>query len=337
MPLQFNIETLRELVATPKNAIIVTHTNPDGDAIGSSLGLYHFLLNRGFEVSLIAPTDYASYLHFLPQDDHVLIYPANPKAAIQRANEAQLLFCLDFNTYSRLEGLGKILSALQIPKILIDHHLEPEQFDYYVWNTQASSTAELVHFFIDQIGASAEITPDIATCLYTGLASDTGRFMHSLSANVFACAAQLHAANANVQMVNNQLFNSYSLDRLQLWGHSIAQRMVVLPEYQTAYIYLTKADFEQFNHQIGDTDGIVNLPLQVSNIRFAALFRDEKEKVKISFRSKGNFSVNDFARLHFNGGGHFNAAGGSSVLNLQESIDKFLQVLPLYKKSLNAE
>lgn len=334
------IEQVRQLLLDlPQRVVITTHTNPDADALGSSLGLYHYLRRLGHQVTVITPNQFPSYLAFLPDSKDIVVYEQHNGLAKQLIADADIIFALDYNALSRVKDMRKdIMENTRAVKLMIDHHLQPEDFTQYTLSViQASSTAELIFDFIRMIDHQAIIHQDMATCLYAGIIADTGRFKFSLSPKVFQTASSLLECQIDTEYINNQIFDCFSEDRLRLFGFSLLERMNVLNEYNTAYIYLSKKDMGQFNYQIGDIEGLVNYPLSIAHVRFAVLFKEDDYMIKLSLRSKGNFSVNEFARNHFEGGGHKNAAGGSCRLPLFKSIARFEDLLAQYQSELTDE
>jgi len=330
------LDEVKALLSSPKNIVITTHRKPDGDAMGSSLGLCHYLAKGGHNVKVVTPTDYASFLHWLPGNDDVIDYQANKEEGDKAVDEADLVFCLDFNAIGRIEVLGEKILSSNATILMIDHHTFPEDFAKYMYSeVSASSTCEMVYKFIDALGEASLVDKEIATCLYTGLITDTGRFKHSLTQDVFDVAGNLVAKGANFERVNSEVFDSYRESRLRFFGYSIYEKMVVLPEFNAAYIAITHAEILKYKIVTGDTEGLVNYPLSIKSVNLAALIIDRGAMVKLSLRSKGDFPTNHMANKYFSGGGHLNASGGASDVDLQGTIDKFLQILPEYKDRLN--
>ncbi len=327
----------KALLKKSENIVIVTHFNPDGDAMGSSLALYNYLVKTGKNVSVITPNDYPDFLQWLPGNKKVLEYSNHPKKATSLIAKCDLIFTLDFNNYSRLEGLGDLLKDSAAAKILIDHHQQPDNYATLMYHdVKACSTCELVYEFIVGLGGKNMIDRDIAACLYTGIMTDTGSFrFDSVTPTTHHILAHLLETGIVPSDIHSAIYDTYSESRVRLLGYCLTEKMVVLPEYQTAYISLSEEELNRFQHKKGDTEGIVNYPFSIKGIRFCAFFSEGEGKVKISFRSKGKFDVNQFARKHFNGGGHINAAGGrGNVNNLDTTIKEFLALLPEYKKEI---
>jgi len=327
----------KALLKKSENIVIVTHFNPDGDAMGSSLALYNYLVKTGKQVSVITPNDYPDFLQWLPGNKKVTEYSNKPKKAASLIAKCDLIFTLDFNNYSRLEGLGDLLKDSAAAKILIDHHQQPDNYATLMYHdVKACSTCELVYEFIVGLGGKNMIDREIAACLYTGIMTDTGSFrFDSVTPVTHHILAHLLETGIVPSDIHSAIYDTYSESRVRLLGYCLTEKMVVLPEYQTAYISLSEEELNRFQHKKGDTEGIVNYPFSIKGIRFCAFFSEGEGKIKISFRSKGKFDVNQFARKHFNGGGHINAAGGrGNVNNLAATIKEFLALLPEYKKEI---
>ncbi|PZX65337.1 phosphoesterase RecJ-like protein [Salegentibacter mishustinae] len=318
-----------------RNIVIVPHKGPDGDAIGSSLGLMHFLKNKGHNVDVIAPNEYPRFLKWLPGNDQVMIYEKDKTKADELINDADIVFALDFNHLNRSGDMQEVLTASQAVFIMIDHHREPSDFANYTYSdAEMSSTCEMVYHFIDKLRAVEKITPEIATCLYSGIMTDTGSFRFSAtSAETHRVIAQLIDKGAVNHEIHNNIFDTFNENRLQLLGTAL-QNLRVLPEYKTAYITLSQEELDKHNFQKGDTEGFVNYGLAIEDVIFALIFIENKQEgiIKISFRSKGDFNVNEFARAHFEGGGHNNAAGGKSELSIEDTVAKLNSILPDYKE-----
>ena len=330
------IAELKKILSKPKRIVITTHKNPDGDAMGSSLGLYHYLIQKGHAVTVVTPTPYPKFLYWLPGNNTVLVYPENKTKARRLAKEADIIFCLDFNTLERLDEFMPVIKNTSAIKVLIDHHLEPDTFpNYSLSKIKASSTCELVYDFISLLKDKALLNKDIAECLYTGIMTVTGSFKFSCtSPHTHLVAAHLMKLGINHTVIHNNILDSNSLDRLRLLGYSISQKLKILPEFHTAYIALTKEELQQYHYKTGDTEGFVNYALSVDGIKVAGLFTEKDNMIKISLRSTGNFSVNDICRKYFKGGGHQNAAGGMSKLLLNDTLQQFESVLPEYAENI---
>ena len=329
------IEEVKKLLSTRKNIVIVTHKNPDGDAMGSSLGLYNYLIRKNHNVKVITPNGYPTFLHWLPGNDKVIEYTENPEAAQARIKKADVIFCLDFNTIKRIADVGDHVKKSKATKIMIDHHPQPEKFpDYLLHSKKSSSTAQLVFDFIEMMGDKKLINRKSANCLYTGIMTDTLNFrIGTTSAHTHRVTSELIDAGAQNSLAYANVFDANSEDRIRMLGYSL-QKMKVFKEFHAAFIALSASELKKFNFQKGDTEGLVNYPLSIEGIHFSALFTETKGEIRISFRSKGNFDANKFARKNFNGGGHTNAAGGESHSTLDAAVLKFVNLLPEYKDEL---
>ncbi|MCL6219993.1 DHH family phosphoesterase [Zunongwangia pacifica] len=335
---QYILEITAEL-SKSNNIVIVPHKGPDGDAMGSTLALMHFLKNKGHNANVIAPNEYPNFLKWLPGNDEVIIYEENKKQADDIIEKAEIIFTLDFNDLSRCGDMQQALEASEATFIMIDHHQEPADYaDYTYSDTSMSSTCEMVYHFIERLRAKNKITPEIASCLYTGIMTDTGSFrFSSTTPNTHRVVADLIEKGAKNSKIHQDVFDTNSESRLQLLGVAL-QNLKVNRQFRTAYITISQEELDAHNFKKGDTEGFVNYGLSLDGIIFAAIFIENKQEgiIKISFRSKGDFSVNTFARAHFNGGGHNNAAGGRSDLSMNDTIVEFNRLLPEYKEQLQA-
>ena len=326
------------LFKTYKKVVIVSHVNPDGDAIGSSLALYLYLKKLGSDVHVIVPNDYPSFLSWMPYIQDVLIYDKNVDVANRIMSDAELFCYLDFNTPSRTGVMHNDLCRYNsTPKVLIDHHIgaDTSQFVACFSETEISSTSEMIAEFIKYQGFDNYLDDDIATNIIVGMITDTGTFSHSIFKNTFSIFGDiLSSTTVNYKRIHQNIYNTSTENRLRLLGFLINDRMTILEDYNTAIIYASKSDLERFNYQVGDTEGVVNYPLTIGNIKMSVLFTEKQDVIRLSLRSKDDFSVNDMSRKHFNGGGHLNAAGGTLYCSLEEAIEKFKSVLPEYKEAL---
>ena len=332
-----NISELFALIDSSKKIIVTTHTNPDGDAIGSSLALFHYFNGIGKDVSLIVPNKYPGFISWLPGNEHIIVFEDDRKRGKAAFAEAELVFCLDYNAIHRSGSLQELLKATEAPKVMIDHHPEPEveAFEFINSTTQTSSTAELIYNFIIEASEKTSVTKDIATCLYVGIMTDTGSFSFACNRpDTFQVTARLLETGIDAEWIHRKVYDTFSEDRLRLLGFSLSEKLVVRPEYATAYISLSKKDLARFNYRVGDTEGIVNYALSIKGIVMAVLLTERKGKIRLSFRSKGAFSVNEIAKTHFHGGGHRNAAGGDSFDSFESTIARLEELLPVYKESL---
>jgi phosphoesterase RecJ-like protein len=331
------IEQFYPILNQPFKAVITAHQKPDGDAMGSTLGLYHFLKQLGHEVTVISPTNWAQFLDWMPGVDQVIDFEANKNEASQIIADADYVFCLDFNILHRTKHLEPIIKDSKALKILIDHHQQPDtpSFAYGISDVKMSSTCEMVYDFIVQSGHSNLINLDIATCLYTGLMTDTGSFRFpSTTASVHKIVAHLKELGLQHAKIHENIYDNSTEGRLKFMGNAFLNRMTVLPEFKTAIMAIPKTDIYKFELKTGDTEGLVNYLLSIEGIKFAAIVIDREEERKWSFRSKGNFDVNIFARTHFEGGGHANAAGGRSSKSVDETFNDFKNIIENYKSQL---
>uniref|UniRef100_UPI0040496A61 DHH family phosphoesterase n=1 Tax=Flavobacterium sp. TaxID=239 RepID=UPI0040496A61 len=329
-----NIEIAQSLLATPKKIVIVPHRNPDGDAMGSTLGLCLFLKKIGHQAIVMAPNEFPDFLAWMPESEQIKIFEKDITNCKNILAQADFIFTLDFNALHRTgEVMESYLSKLTCPFLMIDHHQAPENYPIFMYSdTQMSSTCEMVYHFIKGLKQESLIDKNIATCLYTGIVTDTGSFKFSATkSSTHEAVASLIALGIENAKIHNQLFDTQSYNRLQLLGKAL-QNMKILPEYRTAYITLSQDELDAFQYKKGDTEGFVNYGLSIKGVIFAAIFIENKEEgiVKISFRSQDAFDVNQFARKHFQGGGHINAAGGKSVVNLIETASLFENIIKNY-------
>ena len=321
-----DILAIKKLLETPKKIAIIPHRSPDGDAMGSTLALYHFLLKLNHMPTVIAPNDFPNFLAWLPASETVLIYENDKPNTTKILNEAEIVFTLDFNALHRTGEMEHVLNKLSVPIIMIDHHQKPDDYATYTYsNTSFGSTCEMIYNFISFLGKKELIDKTIATCIYTGIVTDSGSFRFpSTTSTTHQIVSELIEKEIENSEIHTRLFDNNSYNRLQLLGRAL-QNMKVIPQYKTSYIALSQKELDEFYYEKGDTEGIVNYGLTIKGIVFAAIFIEHRDEniIKISFRSQGNFDVNQFARDNFNGGGHINAAGGKSYLSMTETIKKF--------------
>lgn len=333
-------EILAKIKAIPNpQVLITTHHKPDADAMGSSLGLRLFLKTLDINATFISPTDYATFLHWMKGSDETVIYEGNEARCNALAQAADFIFCLDFNHLSRINEFGDVVGQSKAVKILIDHHQFPQGFQQLAyWDETASSTCELVYRFIADNNLQKNVDRDAASCLYTGIMTDTGSFRFSnCSSKTHRIVAELMDYGINHVEIHELVFDSFSENRVRFIGYAISQKLEVLREYNTVLISIDREELKRYGISTGDTEGLVNYGLSIEGIKFAVLIIDRTKIVKMSFRSKGSFAANQFAIDHFNGGGHFYAAGGSSELPFGQAVDHFKQVLTQYKEELNAK
>jgi phosphoesterase RecJ-like protein len=321
-----DIQAIQLLLSTPKKIAIIPHRSPDGDAMGSTLGLYHFLLKNNHSPTVISPNEFPDFLDWLPGTENVRIFEKDKKNCTKILEEAELIFTLDFNALHRVGEMENVLNKLKAPFIMIDHHQSPDNYATYTYSDIAfGSTCEMLYNFICFLGKKQDIDKTIGTCIYTGILTDSGSFRFPKTTGtthrIIADLIDLGVGNTEIPTL---LFDNSSYGRLQLLGRAL-QNMKVLADYKTAYTTLTQDELNTFGFVKGDTEGIVNYGLSIKGIVFTAIFIENKEEniIKISFRSQGDFDVNQFAREHFNGGGHRNAAGGKSEVSMEETIRKF--------------
>ncbi|GAA4958876.1 bifunctional oligoribonuclease/PAP phosphatase NrnA [Algibacter aquimarinus] len=335
-----DITDIKHLLATKKKIVIVPHKNPDGDAIGSTLGLYHYLLKGGHDAQVITPNDYPNFLKWVPGENTILKHDTQTNECNALIEKADIIFTLDFNAFHRTGNMETVLSESNALKIMIDHHQAPDDYATYTFSdVSMSSTCEMIYHFIDMLGDTSSIDTNIATCLYVGIMTDTGSFrFRSTTSKTHEIVAQLIEKGADNTSIHAHVYDSNSFNRLQLLGCAL-NNLRIIPESKTAYISLSQKELQKYDYKKGDTEGVVNYGLSLEGIVLAAIFIEDKQEgiIKISLRSKGDFSVNEISRAHFNGGGHTNAAGGRSLLPLQATIEKFISILPSYSKALNNE
>lgn len=331
-----NILEFKYFLKKPRKIVITTHTRPDADALGSSLSLLLFLQKKGHQAHVITPTSYPAFLNWMPQNSQVLIYTDDEEKAHSLIDEADCIVCNDFSSLNRIDAMGDIVRKSPVPKVLIDHHLEPEEFaTYQLWDPMASSTCELIFRLIDEFDEKSLIDKDMASCVYAGIMTDTGSFRFpSTSKAVHLILAELYETGIDHSAIHRLIYDNNKLSRLRLLGYALSEKLIVFEDLNTALISLNEQELKRFNYEQGDTEGIVNYALSVSGIVFAAIIMEKDGMVKFSFRSVGDFNVSKFAKTHFNGGGHKNAAGGRSDLEYDATIKKFKSILPDYKDEL---
>ena len=329
------MQELKNLLSAKQNVVITTHVNPDGDAIGSSVALLNFLIKMGHDVSVIVPNDYPDFLKWMKNDELIINYSNSKNESQEKIKNASLIFCLDFNNLNRINEIGDYISESKAKKVLIDHHLDPSDFyDFKIHDIKASATAELVYNFLIELDSNA-VDKDISEALYTGILTDTGSFKFSMSPKVHKIVSDLMIRGVDIGFINNKIYDSNSLDKLKLIGYALSEKLEVISNGNAAYIVLSRKDLKDHNFKKGDTEGLVNYALSISNVNMAVLIIETKERIKFSFRSIGQFSVNEFAKKYFNGGGHKNAAGGSLEDKLSVALEKFLKDISKYSKDLN--
>lgn len=334
------IHPLKSYLERARNIVIVSHNNPDGDAVGSSIGLHLYLKNMGKRSSVIFPNPYAQNLAWMDEEHISINYQEHPQKVTETLAECDLLFVMDFNRLSRAEAMSPLLEKQDVPRIMIDHHLEPDITSFHLGfsNTQISSTCEVLYRVIYNELDPNLIDARVGACLYAGISTDTGSFSYSCShGELFSAIADLVSRGLDTVKVHQNIFDNFSESRMRLLGCCLGERLVVRPEYQTAYMFLNRADMKKYNFRPGDTEGIVNYGLSIAGIHFAAFFTEKEDRIRISFRSQGDIDVNVFAKQHFNGGGHKNAAGAASHDSLEATLAKFERLLPeFYNTSIRS-
>jgi len=333
------INDITSLLGTASNVVLIPHVNPDGDAVGSSIGLCRVLNNAGKNAVVVSPDDYPEFLKWIDGTDEVLVYEHTPEKCLEALGNADFIFYLDFNDSKRIGEMEKEMHKFNSKKILIDHHPHPNGFaDFMLSDPSACSTAELVYDFLEETGFVDYLDKAAAEALLTGIITDTGSFSYNVSnPRVYEVVGKLIASGADKDKIHSSVYYNFSTHRMRMLGYCLDKKMVVLPEYHTAYITLTNEELERYNFQIGDTEGFVNYPLAIKGIVFTALFMERDGYVKISFRSKGNFPTNKFSSENFNGGGHINASGGSYDASMESTVNKFCELLPQFKSELEKE
>lgn len=330
-------EELTQFLEKPRNIVIIGHKNPDGDAIGSTLGLKHYLDKKGHNCSVLVPNEYPDFLHWLPGSETTYRFDWQNNQSQKAISNSDIIFLMDFNALHRVgDDMQKTLEKYQNDFVLIDHHQQPDEFKYMFSDTEICSTSQMVYQFIEMNHDLDLIDAPIATCLYTGIMTDTGSFrFRSTTSKTHRIIADLIDKGAENDRIHNNVYDANTCNRLLLLGQALSN-LKVLENYKTAFITLTNEEKNRYDYQKGDSEGIVNYALSLKGIIFAAIFIEDIEQnlIKISFRSKGSFSVNQFARNHFEGGGHVNAAGGKSTISLDETISKFISLLPNYASQL---
>ena len=330
-----DIPGFKKLIASPKRITITTHANPDADALGSSLGLAHLLQGLGHDVKVITPTGYPQFLHWMPGHEEVLVFEDDIPACTQSVSESEIIFCLDFSSLNRIKKMEEPVRSSAAIKVMIDHHLDPEDFAAYtLWDTRAAATAELIYDLIVSLEMTDRITRDMAEVIYAGIMTDTDSFKHpSTTAKVHRTVAALIDKGADVNKVNRRIYDTNSTNRLRFMGYAFLEKLVVKPELKVAYFVVTSEEFQRFQLKSGDTEGLVNYALSIEGIVMATIIIEYAEEVKLSFRSTGDYAVNVFANEHFDGGGHKNASGGISRIGLQKTVKKFETLIESFTKS----
>jgi len=320
---------LSNLFSSSGNILLISHINPDGDAIGSQLALYQFLKSKGKQVSMLTPNYLQEFLKWMENSDQISIFIRDRRKCRNLISSADLIVMLDFNQPNRMGEAEELVIKSNAKKVLIDHHLDPASFtDLTISESSFCSTSELIHELICGLNGEVFMNRQYAEALYTGIITDTGNFEHgSYTSRTLRIVADLLEAGIEKEKILNLIYNNFSADRLRLHGFALNKRMIVLPELKSAYIYLSKEDLKEYNHVKGDTEGFVNMPLSIKGVCFSTLFIEKDGFIKLSFRSKGHFPSNEIAAKYFSGGGHMNASGGEYYDTLVNTIEYFLKVL----------
>jgi len=325
------------LLSSSKKIVLTIHLNPDADALGSALGFASVLKKKGHTVTVVSPNTFPDFLKWMQGNEDVLVFDKKPEACKNVIADADLVFSLDYSALKRVGAVGEEIAKSEAKKIIIDHHREPEDYaDLMKWSTEAGATCELIFDLLKELNWLDVLDKDAGECLYAGIMTDTGGFRHpNTTQHIHKIIAQLLGLGVNGAMVSKLVYDTNTVDRIKLLGFTLSQRLNINTDFNVAYIYLSAEDLKKYNAQKGDTEGLVNYALSIKGIRMAALFKESDGMVKMSFRSVGSFSVNDFARTNFEGGGHTNAAGGvSKTMSLEQVIEKFEKLLPTYKSEL---
>ena len=330
------IYKVQKSIDKAEKIVIVVHVGPDGDAMGASLALWHYLMTIEKEPVVIVPTAFPNFLSWMPGAECVLVYEENKDISDKIISEAELIFTLDFNVPNRLEKMEAVIMNSPAPKVLVDHHLHPSDFAKVIISyPEISSTSELIFRLICRMGNFSKINLACAECIYTGMMTDTGGFTYnSNKPEIYTIISELIKLGVDKDDIYRKVFNNYSFDRMKLMGYALYKKMKVYPEYKAALITLSSKELQEFNYQNGDTEGLVNMPLSIDGVIFSVFMREETDKIKISLRSQGAFPVNKVSADLFNGGGHLNAAGGESYTTLHEAVKRFEEALPDYKDFL---
>ena len=327
-----DLSKLGQLLNFPKSIVLLSHRNPDGDAIGSALGLSYYLQQRGHRTRCIFPSEYPTSFEWMHQAQDILIHDLSPAESEKAVEEAELIFCLDFNSLDRIDRLGLKVLASSSPKVMIDHHLDPESFaDLVFSDTGYSSTSEIIYHVITGLSGSDALNKDIMEALYTGIMTDTGSFHHSTSGRVFSICADFKQRGLDDTRIQELVLNSLPDKYLQLLGHCLYNRMELYPEKSFGLMYLTKEDYRKYDIRRGDTEGIINYLMMLKSVRIGALVMNQPSIIKLSMRSKGNASVQKICREHFGGGGHLNASGGFSKASLEDTLSKLREIMGVTK------
>lgn len=332
------VQSLTKLLENIQHIVIIPHKNPDGDAIGSSLGLYHYLKEKNKDCKVIVNDAVPEFLSFLPDSNKVMVYENDESGCKTAIAKAELICCLDYSQLHRAGNVASVISTASAPKIMVDHHPDVEEgFQFYYHEIASSSTSELIYMLIKELDPAYSFSKNVANCLYTGLMTDTGCFRHAFRPQTFMAAAELIKTGISYEYLVSRIFDSNTEERLKLIGFALNEKLKVLKGYRTAYISISFEESEKLGLTKGDTEGLVNYTLSIQNMVMGAFFHErEKGKTKVSLRSKGNFAVNELSGKYFGGGGHKNAAGGEYTGTADETAKQFEMILPQYKAELQS-
>lgn len=330
------MDDIKKILADSQSIVITTHKSPDGDAIGSSLALFHYLKKNNKEVVVIVPDAFPDFLNWMSKSDEIVYYDSQSEIADKYIAKADLIFSLDYNALNRIGNLGEVIGVSSAKKIVIDHHQDPQEFaDHYFVDVECCSTAQLVYEFIDKLNDLEKLDKVIGECIYCGIMTDTGSFRYpSTTSKTHQIIAHLIDLGVNGSEIHQAVYDTYSEDRLRLLGYALTEKMKVFSGLNVAYISLSQEELNKFNFKKGDTEGLVNYPLSINGIKMAVLLTEKEGAVNFSFRSKGDFYVNKIANQYFNGGGHIYAAGGRLETTLEEAIKQLESVIEQYKEEL---
>jgi bifunctional oligoribonuclease and PAP phosphatase NrnA len=331
-----DLDRLKKLLETPQRPFITTHIRPDGDALGCILALHQFFKMKGHQSVAVVPSDYPYYYNWFPGVEQLLNYHKDRKQIIKTLEESTVIFVVDFNSLHRNGELGKILADSTLPRVIIDHHTEPEKiYDYWFSDVKACATGEILYEIFEQLDSSVLQNKDIATCLYAAINTDCGSFkFSSVTGKTHRIAAALIDTGIDIGKINAALYDNFTVDRLKFWGYCLIHKLTILKELKTAYITVTRKEMEENKLKTSDLEMLANYPLIVEDIVLSALIVEREKYVKVSFRSKYNFPTNQLARKYFNGGGHLNASGGEINLPIEETVKLFLDKILEYKEFL---
>lgn len=332
-----DIESVKRLVQAPRKIVLASHKNPDGDTLGAALAMMHYLRKKGHQVTALVPNDFPYYYNWLPGAEEFIIFDRDAKKVREALNESDLLFCLDFNDLERTGNMAPDLKKFSGEKIVVDHHLEPSnEFDLYFSVTSVSSTGELVYELIEALGDLPLMGKEEALALYTCIMTDTGSFSYNCNfGRTYHIVADLIERGVDAAKVHKLVYDTFTENRLRLLGYALSHRLLVWDDLHTAVIYLTRDDLKKYHYQVGDTEGLVNYGLSMEKINLAVLLTEKDNQIRMSFRSKGEFSVNTLARDFFAGGGHKNASGGTSRIGMEDTLAKLKEVLQHFKEELD--